>query len=344
MSVQHRTLYIDSRDRDFTTHPTPTSYVVTLPRTYYNVAEARMLHMEIPNSFFIFSAAYGNTTLRVRLGGVEHDVQIPDGNYNETSMPETLVYALELSFSGQTFAATVSSTTLQLTVDCTSSPSALLEIDTTQHADKPTDWGLGYYLGFQAGQVTSGTGLVTSPGVVSLNPWTYMLMDVNELNTSDEVGTLGTFYRIPLDSNSFGYSYHASLPHSPPVAMSPPVHRLRRLTVSFRFHDGTPVNFQGVEHSFALSLGCLPRTSPESGLRAVDDELFRTAALAVTRAMAGRAVEDRHQLAATETTEPEPRGSMKPKVATVVAALMVAGGVWWVMRRRGVEAVAHAVY
>lgn len=263
--MEYHTLHVDSVDRSYDAYPNPNSYVITLPKTYYNVVEARLLTAEFPNSFYVFRAAANTTTIRVALDATSADVTIPDGNYNDVTIAEALVDALEVAFPGETFTVAVDEVTLALTIECTSSPAATVSIDTTVHCDasKRTNWGLGYYLGFEPSAVSSGTGGVTSPRVVSLNPYTYFMLDITELNGADEYGMMKTFCKIPVDVSSFGYMYYnatsfgapAVRPHNSRIA------RLTQLTVSVRFHDGTPVDFNDVEHSFSIVLGCVPRGS-----------------------------------------------------------------------------------
>lgn len=266
-------LLIDSRDRDYELYPSPSEYVLDLPRAYQGVTNARMLSAELPTSFYVFASAFANTTLKVTVTvasvPVSKTITIADGNYIYTSMSTALVDALNTAYvsDGYTFAAVVSTVTQKMTISCTSHPStSTLAIDTTAYSSSTldTEWGLGYYLGFLKGVVASGTtdaGSVTSPGVASMNPFTYMLLDIDELNNVDESALggggmgPGTFAKIPFNCHSTvnNVFYDKTITNN---ALSPPRRKLDKIHIKFRFHGGQTVDFHGMEHSITLELTC----------------------------------------------------------------------------------------
>jgi hypothetical protein len=251
------TLHIDSRDREYDAFPSPHTYRLALPRTYYNVTEARLLTAEIPSSFYVFEASRGVTSLRIRVGGIPTDIIVPDGNYTNSSIASMLTTFLNAAYLGKTFVVAVDQATMKLVIRCSSNPTISIDVDTTVYCDdtKVTGWGLGYYLGFDPMTVRSSSGTMVSPRVVSLNPQTYLVLDIAELNNADEIGQRGAFAKIPFDTNSFGYAFYDAIAQgTPPIAQVPTIPRLDRLTISFRFHDGSPINFNDVEHSFTLSI------------------------------------------------------------------------------------------
>ena len=104
-------------------------------------------------------------------------------------------------------------------------------------------------------------GVVISPRLVSLNPYNYILVDIDELNGlaeggmyGDRVGN-GSFAKIPFDAHSFDYVYvNTDSATFPEITLRPGRASLDRLHIKFRFHDGRPVNFRGVENSMMLEL------------------------------------------------------------------------------------------
>lgn len=310
-------MHVDSRDRDYDRYPEAGTYVIELPRTYHGVVEARLLHAELPSSFYVFQQARANTTVRVRVDGVQRDLTIPDGNYTAFSMSDALKAALDDAFAPKTFDVTASETTLRLALRCTSHPAAAVEVDTTVHAsDRRTNWGLGYYLGFDKGAVLAGVGGVASPNVVSTNPETSLYLSLGDLDASE----YAFFARIPVDTASFGYAFYATTAKgTPAVAFDPPVEKLKKLAVAFAFHDGTPVRFNDVEHSFTLAL----RTRATHPLR------------------------HRHPPPPPPPPEPEPQPQPPPPprpqpVATAAAAGAAAAGWWTPGRTTTVAALALA--
>ena len=256
--MRHQVL-VDSRDRNFDTHPAPNTYRVRLPRRLTNVVGARLLSADIPLSFLVFKAAHGNTSLTVTVGGSgPQTVTIRDGNYDDQSMVEELRTALAAAFPGKDFLAEVDTRTYQLVVTCVQGDA--VGVDTTSAVDAaPTDWGLAYYLGFPRGTVTSGAPL-RAPGTINLNPFTYILMDIDELGVIDEGGMYGTtmgrgcFCKIPIQGVSYEYIFRDIDRATDTVPTRALVPRLDTLTITFRLHDNRVVDFRGVEHSFLLEI------------------------------------------------------------------------------------------
>ena len=255
------TVLLDSRDRDVVHSPTPSSYKLKLPATLYNVTSAVLRTAEIPSSFYVFASARNNTTLTVSVGGVTQTLTIPDGNYTFATMSTALSTALTAAYPGNTFTVTFSESSYKLTLAVNNS--LVIGVDTTSidPTVTPLQYGLAYYLGFPAGQVVSGTGSVTGMRVVSLNPEAYILVDIFELNSVHQGGLFGAggtqgtvFAKIPIFCNSFGLSVYDK--HFCQNEFVTPIARLSELHVSLRFHDGTLIDFQGVEHSLTLEMMC----------------------------------------------------------------------------------------
>lgn len=262
---------MNSRNRDFSKYPDAGEYVIDLPRTYHNVVGAHLVSAEIPSSFYIFTSASGNTTLKIIVNDIPATITIPDGNYGFTSIMLALGKALNAAYltQGFEFVAAADRSTGRVSFTCTSHPSTTtLAIDTTDApADKPTEWGLAYFLGYPKGVITSGdpnTGYVIGPSCASLNPYTYILLNIEELNGTDHVGVEGgssTFGKIPLTVNSFNFVCYDKVLSK--QLFNPPKLKLNKLHISFTFHDDTPVDFHGMEHSFTMELICTEETKVE---------------------------------------------------------------------------------
>jgi len=288
------TVLIDSRDRDYKNYPDPGEYRVWFPREYKNVASARLLTLEMPSSFYVFTANSQNVSLRVGVYDgtgtsidAEYSVNIPDGNYTAEEMAVALKKTLTTAFSalGLTFQTQIDPTTLKLSI--TTVESRVLKLDGTYGAsDAPTQWGLAYYLGFDR-TVYHGT-ILTSPRLVSVNPYTYILLDIKELNAVEEMGLYGdgttgqgAFAKIPFAVNSFQYVSLDNSASQNSVSLFPPLPKLHHIRIKFRFHDGRIVNFNNVEHSFSLELTCIepantndtPKTAPHSMIQKVQQRV-----------------------------------------------------------------------
>lgn len=261
------TVLVDSKDREYRVFPDAAEYRIRMPTRYYNVTSARLVSAEVPSSFYVFSASRGNTSLRVALHrpnvpDMVLNVVIPDGNYTLSGMQRVLTDALTDTF-GVDFQAVIDKTTYKVTfgpVDESLGCSLYGEYDAK---DTDTDWGLAWYLGFDKQTYTGD--VVTAPRVVSLNPQTYVLLDIPELNGVDEGGLygaevgMGCFSKIPFNVNSFEFMYlDTSRCSQTVVRPRSPVPRLDFITIRWRFHDGEIIDFNGAEHSFTLELTCGP--------------------------------------------------------------------------------------
>lgn len=248
------TVLLDSRDRDYDSYPSSSSFALDLPDTLLNVSSAVLVSAELPLSYYVFSSGRGNSSLTVGLDGSFQTVTVPDGNYTTTTMASTLG-ALLSDALGSAVTVSFDAATMRCTL---AAPAAgTVAVDTTA-AVKKTEWGLAYYLGFPRGAVTSGTGgSVTGTAVASMNPENYLLLDVEELNGIGQGALYATagsgrrvFAKVPLCGDSYQYNYYdKTLTY---VEARPPLARLARLRVAIRFHDGTTVDLNGGEWSMSL--------------------------------------------------------------------------------------------
>lgn len=260
-AVKRVSLLIDSRDRDYARHPSASSYVVKLPSHLFNVTSAMLKSIELPTSYYVFTAGKNNTSLVVSVGGVTRTITIPDGNYSFNTMSTALSAALGAAFPGSSFSVTFSDATYRINIAVT--PSAVVAVDCSavNPITTPTQFGLAYFLGFPAGVITSGTGNVSGTSVASLNPETYLLVDIEELNTVQQAGMWGrggssgtVFAKVPITNPTMSVTVFDKLITASDYV--PPIARLESLRISLRFHDGSLVDFHGCEHSMTLELAC----------------------------------------------------------------------------------------
>lgn len=261
MAATHtHTLLVQSACRNVATYPSPGAYVLSLPFFYRNVRRAKLVSAEIPRSFYVFRASAGNTSVTVTVGGVAKAVTIPDGNYDPATMAAALQAALVAAFPAPAFAASVSATSNRLTISTTSTSFSLLA-SVTRSAD-PVHWGLAKHLGFASAGATYASTANALTGDIPMDPdyVKYLVLDITEFNTVDDLFTSGNksaFVKLQLsraaafapivykESDICSYSR---------ADLVPSIGKLDRLTVRWRYPDGTPVDFNGAEHSFALVL------------------------------------------------------------------------------------------
>ena len=258
---------VDSRDRDVARFPGAGHYDVALPRRYTNVERVELLEAAVPTTFYVYDAS--NTSVLVKLvdgaGTVaeEATVTIPAGNYTSSTLVAAFQTALNAAFTPDMTAA-VDPATLELSLSSAGGYEVL--VDTTTAVEAQTEWGLGYYLGFEKNAAVQGAPLI-APRPVNPNPVTYVFLDIDPFNHIDATGagTKVAFAKIPVgESNSITYMNHRTSAFAANDLQNP-LGKVSKLTVTWKRYDGRTIDFQGYEHSFTLRLLCRDRVPAHGG-------------------------------------------------------------------------------
>jgi len=251
--------------------------MVRMPITLYEVVTARLISVEIPSSFYVFKADYGNTSMRVTVhdtvsGPITKTITIDDGNYNGVSIGAEIQAKMDDAFAPLTFSCAMSQTTLKFQMENLDGYHVEVHTgDTADHIEYAKT--LPYFLGFEFDTVTKANP-VTSQHVANINPYTYAYIDIPELGSGvHEGGMYGTTYspsahafsKIPINNNSFEYTFWEPQTQTT-VHMNPVISRLDRITVRWRFHDMTPIDFHNANHSFSIEF-----TTRDPKDKAIDD-------------------------------------------------------------------------
>ena len=259
LTIKKQRILVDSCDRDYTKYPSSSTYTIVLPTTYKNVLRARIISLEVPASYYIFSAYLGNTTIGVTLytnlgkktaNLPEQYITVPDGNYTVSSLVSTLQTLLNANtlFQTQGVTFTVSMNNVTLTLSISVTLGRLIEIDTTSLITDPVNWGLAYNLGFQKGVSYVGN-TVFADNIINVNPFNYIVMEIENLNSMDECqspmlvgnrytnGSVKSFFKkVPMSVNSFDIVFHESKSTSlDETTFMPYIPKLDRLTIKWRF-------------------------------------------------------------------------------------------------------------
>lgn len=269
-STSKHILSIDSRDRDTKLYPSANQYTLKLPREYKNIINIQLKSIELPSSYYVFSSSYQNTKLKINLYDItgnniesSHTITLPDGNYNNLKIEDALISLLNNAFVGYTFNVTISSETLKLYIS--NNENRYIEIDTTvNYKNTSSDWGLGYYLGFNKNILLKDL-IIISPNVVILNPYNYCLLELNdEFNKIEMTNSYSkpAFAKIPMGGNNFDYIFRDEKCCSfNETYFNPPLGKLEKIYIKWRFNDGNLLEFNNVEHSFTLQIECI--SSPQ---------------------------------------------------------------------------------
>jgi hypothetical protein len=149
----------------------------TLVNPIKNVVSIRLSSVEIPNTFYTFSVAKGNTTFTIihpSGSGNRYIATIPDGNYTAvaTTGPDDFALAIRTAMENATtvngtlinpgllYQFTVSISLIKSTIEIRMFQGSIPEnfdLDFTQNqfSDRAADWGLGYNMGFRQQLLTN---------------------------------------------------------------------------------------------------------------------------------------------------------------------------------------------
>ena len=273
-SLTKHVVIVDSQDRNIESYPSQTSYKIELPSVYKQVKKVRLLSMEISTTFYIFKSEYNNTTLHIGIYDSDNitkltlqEIVIPDGNYYLNTIGIQLTALLNkntlFKSKGITFDVYVDQSTCLLNIVTTPSRNVYIDtryVSSLYSTPKIRNWGLEYYLGFAYNAVSTGSPLIATQ-LIKLKPYFYMILDIKELNSIDESnkGINTAFAKIPIiTTNSFELiSLYENCCTFNQAELNPYIAKLSTLTINWRFHDNTPINFNNIDHSFTLELECL---------------------------------------------------------------------------------------
>lgn len=220
--VRNWVLNIDSRFRDLTQSTSSTDFFIRLPRAYKNVISIKLTSIELPNTWYSFSAAHGETSILIN----NEIVTIPNGNYTPIALKTQLNSNIsDANIPGaQNLTALFDTVTGKITLSndvpfvfstgiatsCGTNCSAQVSLN-------PYSRGLGYLLGF-TGNVYSNAQSYTGEYILDTLRDNYVLLQLPELEMMMDSYTNGNtsvpaFAKIivNVDKNALIYNTAADL-------------------------------------------------------------------------------------------------------------------------------------
>ena len=215
---------VDSRFRDSIQSETATNFQYTFEHPYKNVIRLRIASSEIPNSWYEFSATnYHNTSFVISAYDISNNlrtalIQIADGNYSAIDLLTTIQaqfvsqlqtpYGIFMNIYPNPFNV---KTTIELTgvgpvgstTPTTSGKPFMLNFLVPALATQPSNWGLGYNLGFRSFRYTVSNITDVSGGISTYSIQSESLIDV----TADPYVFLGVndYYSVE-NKNTIGFT------------------------------------------------------------------------------------------------------------------------------------------
>ena len=197
-----KVLNIDTRFRDnYYTSPS-TNFNFNLPINMNDIVQMQISAIELPTSYFVVSKQYGNSYFTISvtdvvLGEKTTVIQIPDGNYDATTIINEINNQLTLTkapFSYVSFLANLSGSTTgscQTMVGPNGTGGNIQNIKLNFQANRsgfddrntPLPLKFGWLLGFRNGVYTGSVNIV-SEGVIDLSGPKYFYLVVDDYNNS----------------------------------------------------------------------------------------------------------------------------------------------------------------
>lgn len=176
---------LDSRFSDLKNNVN-SEFRIRLPMPLKNVIRIRLASVELPLVEHNFSASRGNDTFSIKIANGVRFIQsgrIPGGNYTASTLVAAIQRLLQNIHSSFTCVLnpvsgfiTISNSVIPFIIDFSSLISDI--------ANRPTHWGLGYYIGFRETIVTSlfnpttSTYSVSTGSVINVQGTPYYLIDL----------------------------------------------------------------------------------------------------------------------------------------------------------------------
>jgi hypothetical protein len=190
-----RVVNVDTRFRDNAGITNAGFCTIRLPRTYKNITSMRLSSIELPNTWYDFSATQENTNFTV--SGVQ--CTISDGNYTAAALASAITasvsaaagFSMAVGFNSVTGKCTLSAATL-FSLDFTPQITSGTCCVTRDANVRPFDTGLGSYLGFISNVYTSASSYTSESITTTWGNNTYVLLNLEKYEAIDHLSFNGT--------------------------------------------------------------------------------------------------------------------------------------------------------
>jgi len=211
--VIKKNLNIDTRFRDNYYSTAASNFSIQLPLNIDNVLQMQLAAIELPVSYYVVSKQYNNNYFNIVVNGENTVIQIPDGNYTQTTIMDIITTQLTLAgppFSYISFiinSANITTGSAQTMVGPNGTgPVNQLELNFQYDRNGVEDRGtplplkFGWNLGFRNG-IYSGVTNYVSEGIVDFTGPRYFYLVVDDYNNNVNNNFYCAFNRSMLNKN-----------------------------------------------------------------------------------------------------------------------------------------------
>tara|TARA_B100000424_G_scaffold270984_1_gene271970 strand:- start:2454 stop:3398 length:945 start_codon:yes stop_codon:yes gene_type:complete len=297
---KEKVLFVSSDDRDITKWPNLNNFEIQLPETYRNIVQIELISSQFYLYIHTFTQENQNTAFIFKVPRYTEDpimCVISEGTYNM----EDMAHAIEKGLNEATTKVLLDKgwytepINNYVSFEVKVGPSKKIEIhnrddsfqllfeeqvaykvdckNPTTKWFQPTDWGLGYYLGFEKKNYESvydgysTRQILRAPFILQLDNEKYVHMEIEKYNQMDELIPYCTSTNT-LFNNDFGSTVNRSFAlikiyndylitsdndwDSDPVLRLHTPESISKLKFTFRRHNGDLVNFENQPFSFQL--------------------------------------------------------------------------------------------
>ncbi len=282
--IRRRIISIDSRFRD-PVYTSPSDFLYQLSFPIRNVISVRLSSIEYPNTYFVFSAAKGNTSLKLKFPNnfavPELTITIADGNYNtlssgEASLTGSIEAAISAAVSPHILPATPGKLpydpNIRVTINGRTGHVTIASVPTSPNPPIPFtldfkggrydyrsyDWGLGFNLGFPNKEYPIAATSFTGTSIIDVIGASYVFFQLDGISPiqhyTPDKNVISAFAKLIMtgDKNSIIYDDGSNY--------STKEYRFQQPIDFFQVHPrivdtyGDLVDMNGKNYSFSLEL------------------------------------------------------------------------------------------
>jgi hypothetical protein len=272
--LDRKVLFIDSNDRDIERWPSASEFEINCPQNYTNVESLRLSSIMLPNFFYNISEQLRTNKIRVDYNiSSTNTIILADGFYNYTQLQDALQSKFQLihpNFDVSYNPINRKFTFLNVSIAFTFRFDLPINYDCAKDNYKTdvyaqhSNWGLGYILGFDKKIYTASSNTIVSPNPSDLEQNKCIYIELEKYNKCDEIKPF-LYYNYNNANSGIVNSAFAKIPIYPfqdnkglvndgyfenISYYQPPIDKIAKLKLKFRYHNGMLVDF----HNFNVSL------------------------------------------------------------------------------------------
>ena len=270
-----KNLNIDTRFRDNYYANSSTNFNITLPININDVLQMQLAAIELPTTYYVVSKQYGNNFFSLSVNGIKAIINIPEGNYTNTTIMLTINNQLQLAgapfntvvFDINLINGTGSGQTLVGFSDLSGNTSIELDFQADKNGipdnNTPLPLKFGWLLGFRNGIYVNNLNYV-SEGIINVTGPSYLFLVVDDFNNNVNNNFYSAFNssilnknilaRISLTSNTFNILQQNNLNIiTTPREYFGPVN-IQTFNIQLLDEYGRVINLNNMDYSFCLTL------------------------------------------------------------------------------------------